>query len=138
MGTMPVVALVYSTYSAMQFVLYNYAGPFQNNYGSKQQPLNELLPIQYHALAGSCAAIAAAPVLAPADRIKILLQMSESSMKSKVVNRSVLGIIKNVIKKDGVKGLFRGVLTTMIRDIPGRYIYRRHDGSMFSSFNVRN
>ena len=65
-------------------------------------------------LIGGVAGSIAKTVVAPLDRMKILYQTSNSHYK----NMSILNVFKNIYKKEGIAGYFKGNLTQVIRIFP--------------------
>ncbi|KAK5581411.1 hypothetical protein RB653_001443 [Dictyostelium firmibasis] len=65
-------------------------------------------------LAGGVSGVIAKSTIAPLERVKILYQV-----KSKTYSiNSVYGLIKNIIKNEGLKGLWKGNTATILRIFP--------------------
>ncbi|KAF0987183.1 hypothetical protein HZS_7579 [Henneguya salminicola] len=64
-------------------------------------------------LAGIISGCFTTPIITPFDRIKCLLQIQTPAS----VNRRPLDYFKQIIKNEGVKGLYRGFIATFIRGI---------------------
>lgn len=73
---------------------------------------------------GSISGVISRTIIAPIDRIKILIQTNYVLKKS---NENYYNTIKNVIKKDGIKGYWKGNTMNCIRVMP-------NSGIQFSSY----
>ncbi|KAL6049158.1 Solute carrier family 25 member 45 [Balamuthia mandrillaris] len=80
------------------------------------------LPLWKINLAGSMVGLAAGTILTPVELIKIRLQLQTKGKGERLYN-GPFDCAKKVIKKEGVKGLFRGLGATWTRDIPSFGIY---------------
>ncbi|SCV05503.1 LANO_0H08922g1_1 [Lachancea nothofagi CBS 11611] len=67
------------------------------------------------ALAGFISAIPTTLIMAPTERVKVVMQTSERS--------SFVSAAKKIIAEGGVQSLFRGSLATLARDGPGSALY---------------
>ncbi|KAI9292495.1 mitochondrial carnitine/acylcarnitine translocase [Neoconidiobolus thromboides FSU 785] len=72
------------------------------------------------AIAGGFSALPAVVVVAPGERIKCLLQISDAGGKDK---KTMIQVIKDTIKRKGFFGLYQGTTITLLRDIPGSMAY---------------
>lgn len=61
-------------------------------------------------------------LLTPVELLKCRLQVEQSQPKS-VKKTTSLGVIQNVLKTDGFRGLFRGLSLTLLREVPGTSIW---------------
>ncbi|XP_028397785.1 mitochondrial carnitine/acylcarnitine carrier protein-like [Dendronephthya gigantea] len=86
-----------------------------------QNPNGELSNIQ-HFKAGMVAAVFATTVMVPADRIKCLLQIQQTSPE-KAKYKGPLDCAWKIFKETGIKGLYKGTAATLLRDIPGNGVY---------------
>nr|CCA21262.1 Mitochondrial Carrier (MC) Family putative [Albugo laibachii Nc14] len=77
-------------------------------------------------IAGGSAGIIAKSVLAPADRVKIIFQVSEDT---KFTFRNAFNLGKNIYTQDGFRALFRGNLLNIMRVVP-------YAGLQHSSFDL--
>ncbi|KAJ3318324.1 carnitine transporter [Boothiomyces sp. JEL0866] len=75
------------------------------------------LSIPQIGLAGALAALPTAVLLAPAEQIKIRLQLKHGRQEA------TFNVIKQIVSESGVRGLFRGTLLTFARDFPGSFAY---------------
>lgn len=73
------------------------------------------------ALAGFLSAIPTTLVTAPTERVKVVLQTSDSG--------SFVGAAQKLVREGGVRSLFQGTLATLARDGPGSALY-------FASYEV--
>ncbi|XP_063060869.1 solute carrier family 25 member 15a [Engraulis encrasicolus] len=87
----------------------------------------ELSDIQ-KASAGSVASIFSSLVLCPTELVKCRLQaMHEMEASGKIASgqgsSSVWSVVRNVIRTDGPLGLYQGLTTTMVRELPGYFCF---------------
>ncbi|KAJ3253113.1 carnitine transporter [Boothiomyces macroporosus] len=75
------------------------------------------LSIPQIGLAGALAALPTAVLLAPAEQIKIRLQLMHGKQGS------TFNVIRQIISESGPRGLFRGTFLTFARDFPGSFAY---------------
>ncbi|UJR22006.1 hypothetical protein I4U23_025073 [Adineta vaga] len=88
---------------------------------------NDQLTTVDNMAAGSLAAVFSSLVLCPTELVKCRTQtmrememINPSNMKSQISTRiSPLHITRNIIRKEGLSGLFRGLTTTLVRECPG-------------------
>ena len=64
--------------------------------------------------AGGFSAIPATAVMAPSERIKVLLQTAEKGKYKGMIDCGV-----HVLREGGVRSLFKGTFATLLRDVPG-------------------
>lgn len=64
--------------------------------------------------AGGFSAIPATAVMAPSERIKVLLQTAEKGRYKGMIDCGV-----HVLREGGVRSLFKGTFATLLRDVPG-------------------
>ena len=76
----------------------------------------EGLPLTTLALAGGLAGIFSSTAITPPEVIKVRLQVSNSAS-------GPLACVRSTIKQDGVRGLFRGLPTLWLRDIPFNIVF---------------
>ncbi|KAJ3381973.1 carnitine transporter [Entophlyctis sp. JEL0112] len=89
----------------------------------KNTAVLDTLPIQYVALAGAFASLPTSLILAPAERIKILMQVETASPASPSSRNPLVSIWRAVMANGGLNTLFRGTAITMLRDFPGDAAY---------------
>ncbi|KAH0621921.1 hypothetical protein JD844_023669 [Phrynosoma platyrhinos] len=79
-----------------------------------------------NAAAGSFASAFATLVLCPTELVKCRLQtMHEMQLSGKIVqgHNTVWSVIKAVLQKDGPLGFYRGLSSTLLREIPGYFLF---------------
>jgi len=90
----------------------------------------EDLSLVQSAMAGSCAAFFSAMVLCPTELLKCRLQAAKelssvtaarTGTKQKVVNVST--IISDILRSEGPRGMFRGLVPTWSRELPGYFCF---------------
>lgn len=69
------------------------------------------------AKAGMLSGLCAAFINAPAERIKCLLQIQRSSSRSQY--KGFWDCVRQVYQQGGIRSIYRGILSTLARDIPG-------------------
>ncbi|WWD19230.1 hypothetical protein CI109_103688 [Kwoniella shandongensis] len=83
----------------------------------------------HHLLSGALSGLSSAIVLQPLDLLKTRVQQaSNGSSKRKRIG----GVVRQVLKDDGVLGLWRGTVPTLVRNVPGVAIY------FYSLSSIRN
>ncbi|KAK8854630.1 hypothetical protein IAR55_003369 [Kwoniella newhampshirensis] len=83
----------------------------------------------HHLLSGGLSGLSSAIVLQPLDLLKTRMQQaSNGSVKRKRIS----GVFRQVLKDDGVLGLWRGTVPTLVRNVPGVAIY------FYSLSSIRN
>ncbi|XP_034973610.1 mitochondrial ornithine transporter 1-like [Zootoca vivipara] len=79
-----------------------------------------------NAAAGSFASAFATLVLCPTELVKCRLQaMHEMQLSGEVVRgrNTVWSVVRDVLKKDGPLGFYRGGSSTLLREIPGYFLF---------------
>ncbi|XP_053253653.1 mitochondrial ornithine transporter 1-like [Podarcis raffonei] len=79
-----------------------------------------------NAAAGSFASAFATLVLCPTELVKCRLQaMHEMQLSGEVVHgrNTVWSVVKGVLKKDGLLGFYHGFSSTLLREIPGYFLF---------------
>ncbi|KAJ7571481.1 hypothetical protein O6H91_01G164500 [Diphasiastrum complanatum] len=79
---------------------------------------NEPLPLQRVALAGIGAGALQTVILTPVDLVKIHLQLHTPHR-----NFGPLEVTREIIQREGVRGLYRGFTVTVLRDAPSHGVY---------------
>jgi len=82
----------------------------------------EPLSLQHVFWAGCFSGIVQTGIVTPVDLLKIRLQL-QTSVPGSSAYLGPLGMLRAVIRAEGVGGLFRGLTITAIRDIPSYGIY---------------
>ena len=75
------------------------------------------LTIAQKCFAGGFSAIPATAVMAPSERIKVLLQTAEKGKYKGMIDCGV-----HVFREGGVRSLFKGTFATLLRDVPGSVV----------------
>ncbi|XP_065845971.1 mitochondrial carnitine/acylcarnitine carrier protein-like isoform X2 [Oscarella lobularis] len=76
----------------------------------------------HHFLAGTLSGLCNGALVVPSDRIKCILQIQTASGMKRQYS-GPFDVIRTVVRQSGIKGLYRGMCITLIRDIPGSGIY---------------
>lgn len=88
---------------------------------------SQALNIPQLCFAGGFSALPTALVMVPAERIKCLLQIQQSQSnkgESKVKQYKGFGdCAKQIYQQDGLRGLYKGMVLTLMRDVPGCMVY---------------
>lgn len=82
---------------------------------------HEQMSISQSALSGGWAGMASCIVLTPMEMVKCQMQMEMGSQSAK--RATAMQTTKAIIKNHGVKGLYKGNLITVLREIPGVAVY---------------
>lgn len=77
-------------------------------------------------MAGIAAGTIQTAILTPVDLIKIRLQIATDRRAQRPSGRpslqspqaGPLGLVRNIVRREGIKGLYRGWTATVIRDAP--------------------
>ena len=85
-----------------------FAGIDVGNQIAPAMPLLPEQPLENFLLAGSISGMVSKTLTAPLERIKILAQTCHT-------NYSSIGIVKNIIKQEGISGLFRGNIVGIMK-----------------------
>ncbi|KAJ9050920.1 hypothetical protein DSO57_1009532 [Entomophthora muscae] len=111
----PTFAVEYGAFELFQSSIRSQSGKTLKSVSSKST--DQKLSFWEVAAAGGLSAVPATLLVAPAERIKCLVQVSGESEKSQ-------GSLRQAWKKaDGIKGLYTGTLATLLRDSPGAAAY---------------
>ncbi|WVQ95127.1 hypothetical protein IAU59_002221 [Kwoniella sp. CBS 9459] len=88
------------------------------------------LRASHHLMSGALSGFSSAVVLQPLDLLKTRLQQasgsgsgSESGEKGGLKRGRIRAVVKQVLREDGVPGLWRGTVPTLVRNVPGVAIY---------------
>lgn len=88
----------------------------------KQAKLSDL----QNAAAGSFASAFAALVLCPTELVKCRLQtMYEMEASGKIASsqNTVWSVVKSILRKDGPLGFYHGLSSTLLREVPGYFLF---------------
>ncbi|XP_044315866.1 mitochondrial basic amino acids transporter isoform X1 [Drosophila rhopaloa] len=91
-------------------------------YGNVQRFSNDPNSLKSHFFAGSIAGVAQSFVCAPMELAKTRLQLS-SQIDSGIKFTGPIHCLKYILKTEGIRGAFKGLLATILRDIPGFSAY---------------
>ena len=95
-------------------------------------PAARALSLPQLCFAGGFSALPTALVMVPAERIKCLLQIQQQQQQqgssgkgeSKVKQYKGFGdCAKQLYRQDGLRGLYKGMVLTLMRDVPGCMVY---------------
>lgn len=78
------------------------------------------------AVAGVCAGTIQTLILSPVDLIKIRLQLLTDRVSTARAVRAVVGpldVVRGILRREGVRGLYRGLTITVLRDAPSHAVY---------------
>ncbi|ODN89749.1 solute carrier family 25 (mitochondrial carnitine/acylcarnitine transporter), member 20/29 [Cryptococcus wingfieldii CBS 7118] len=112
LGVTPIFAISFWGYDVGKRIAYSFSGADR-----KEQALS----IGELAFAGAFSALPATLVAAPAERIKVLLQVQ--GQNGAQAYNGVFDIITKLYAEGGIRSLFRGTLATLVRDGPGSAVY---------------
>ncbi|XP_017075560.2 mitochondrial basic amino acids transporter [Drosophila eugracilis] len=87
-------------------------------YGNVQRLSNDPNSLTSHFYAGSIAGVAQSFVCAPMELAKTRLQLS-TQIDSGIKFTGPIHCLKYILKTEGIKGAFKGLTATILRDIPG-------------------
>ncbi|XP_075055147.1 mitochondrial ornithine transporter 1-like isoform X2 [Mixophyes fleayi] len=88
----------------------------------KNTPLSNL----HNATAGSFAAAFASLALCPTELVKCRLQaMHEMKLSGKIIEgqNTVWSVVKHILHTDGPMGLYHGLSSTLLREVPGYFFF---------------
>jgi len=71
--------------------------------------------------AGAFSAIPTTAIMAPGERIKVLLQVQGQGGEPKY--KGPIDVIKKLSKEGGIRSIFKGTYATLLRDVPGSMAY---------------
>eukprot|EP01062_Namystynia_karyoxenos_P058818 TRINITY_DN50285_c0_g1_i1.p2 TRINITY_DN50285_c0_g1~~TRINITY_DN50285_c0_g1_i1.p2 ORF type:complete len:329 (+),score=87.88 TRINITY_DN50285_c0_g1_i1:108-989(+) len=111
----PVKSCVYSAYGGVN-QLWQSMAPAETLSGGKQ---NLHLALWQHSISGACAGATAAMLQTPAELVKIRIQTAPGQLP---FAGRIVGALKGVAEV-GPKGMYRGLLPSMMREVPGYAFY---------------
>ncbi|KAK6485836.1 mitochondrial ornithine transporter 1-like [Huso huso] len=79
-----------------------------------------------NALAGSFASVFSSLVLCPTELVKCRLQaMHEMEVSGKIAKgqNTVWSVVKGVLRSDGPLGMYQGLTSTLVREVPGYFFF---------------
>ncbi|XP_068605617.1 mitochondrial carnitine/acylcarnitine carrier protein [Brachionichthys hirsutus] len=91
--------------------------------GKQLQQTDPNIPLTYSQiyLSGCLAGVFTTVTVAPAERIKCLLQVQASSSKAKY--SGPLDCAVSLFKEQGIRSIYKGTVLTLIRDVPSGGVY---------------
>lgn len=98
------------------FLLYDQSKLFFQNRAGQ-----EVIPLPLILLCGGISGFGTTAVLTPVELVKCRLQIQQSSANAKY--RGVIHCASTVFREEGIRGLYRGALTTACREVPGNAIW---------------
>lgn len=106
--------------TAVLFTSYNYALQFLHSKGS--DPKDASLTVK--CISGGISGVAGTLVLTPVELVKCQMQVSNLvSQSSKQKTLSYGDVIKDIVRTDGLAGLFKGFQSTLLREVVGTAIW---------------
>ena len=78
------------------------------------------LSLPDRAAAGSCASLFSGLVLCPTELVKCRLQ---AARQMGVMGGGVMSTVRGILETEGVTGMFRGLIPTWCREIPGYFFF---------------
>jgi solute carrier family 25 (mitochondrial carnitine/acylcarnitine transporter), member 20/29 len=106
---------------AISFWAYDLGCRVIRDYDTRNQPFeghNQPLTITQVSLAGAWSGLPLAMIFGPSERVKCLMQVNGGPQYSTFANS-----LRNIYLEGGVKSLFRGTFSTVLRDVPGNAAY---------------
>ena len=79
------------------------------------------LSLAERAAAGSCASLFSGLVLCPTELVKCRLQAARQM--GGVTGGGVVDMVRDIVTTDGITGMFRGLIPTWCREIPGYFCF---------------
>lgn len=125
-GSVPALAANIAENSVL-FLAYGFCQKFVASL--LQRPVSELNAV-HNACAGSLAAVAATFVLCPTELVKCRLQAmremrttATGSLAGSAAHIGPWSLTRQIIRDDGFRGLFRGLVPTAAREVPGYFCF---------------
>ncbi|EGR30272.1 mitochondrial carrier protein, putative [Ichthyophthirius multifiliis] len=119
-GTLAIYNGVASPLICTSFLISIQFGVFQNSLKALQDIQNRKeLPIYQIALCGSISGAACSPIMAPMENIRIKMQVNRNPYQY----TNTLDCFKRTFQQYGIRGIYKGFNSTLIRELPGECIY---------------
>ncbi|WWC71389.1 uncharacterized protein I206_105344 [Kwoniella pini CBS 10737] len=97
---------------------------YPSSSSSSSSSSNNGLKAYHHLASGALSGLSSAIVLQPLDLLKTRLQQGGFGEEGNPTKRRrIRGVVRQVLTEDGVKGLWRGTVPTLVRNVPGVAIY---------------
>ncbi|XP_077292982.1 mitochondrial ornithine transporter 1 isoform X2 [Arctopsyche grandis] len=120
-GTTPAIAANVAENSVL-FAAYGVCQKFVMNFTGTQR-VSELSAVE-NASAGFLAAFFSSFTLCPTELVKCQLQaMREVSLNSGQSVRGPIQLTQQIIRERGVRGMFKGLTSTLMREMPGYFFF---------------
>ncbi|XP_040196285.1 mitochondrial ornithine transporter 1-like [Rana temporaria] len=122
-GTGPALLANISENSVL-FMSYGFCQRIVRNVSGLEK--NAHLSNLHNATAGSIAAAFASLALCPTELVKCRLQaMHEMKLSGKIIEgqNTVWSVVKNILHTDGPLGLYHGLTSTLLREVPGYFFF---------------
>lgn len=88
-------------------------------YGNIQRNVEDPNSLKSHFLAGTMAGLSQSFICSPMELAKTRLQVQDD-FATKVKFKGPLQCLNHIFKTEGIRGIFRGLSITAMRDIPGK------------------
>lgn len=85
-----------------------------------------VIPLQYYFLAGTTGGLASSVITCPVDVVKNKMQVMGLGHGAPVPDSKVPGsidVFRQVLKEGGIRGVYLGMVPTLMRDLPGYGVY---------------
>lgn len=127
-------AILFSSYNTVSTIFVNILNDKEQ--GKVKKFTNDTLPFWTKLVSGGFAGFMASFVLTPVELIKCQLQVS--NLTNSKVNHSYTSIIKSTLRKDGIIGLWKGLNSTIVREVIGTAIWFGTYEYLNEYFKTRN
>jgi len=116
-GVTPIFAICFWGYDMGQRIA-------RKAYGQSTTDITPLTTSQI-LFAGGFSAIPATVIMAPGERIKVLLQIQGQETKSGMPPKynGAIDVVVKLFREGGIKSIFKGTFATLLRDVPGSMAY---------------
>nr|CAH7747243.1 unnamed protein product [Callosobruchus chinensis] len=123
-GTLPSLVTSTSEYSILFF---SYGGVKKFMKNMMGVPYSQNMSNLFYGTAGSLSSFFSSLTICPTELVKARVQVQRELAKYRFGGRKeFIGpkeVIKEIIEKDGFLGMFRGLLPTLAREMPGYFVY---------------
>ncbi|KAH9923262.1 mitochondrial carrier domain-containing protein [Fomitopsis serialis] len=76
-----------------------------------------------HLLSGAISGLASTITLQPLDLLKTRMQQGDGRVSTSRHTGTVVSLVRDIVRTDGVLGLWRGTAPTLLRNVPGVALY---------------
>nr|CAI5831849.1 unnamed protein product [Callosobruchus analis] len=123
-GTLPSLVTSTSEYSILFF---SYSGVKKFMKKMMGVPYSQNMSNLFYGTAGSLSSFFSSLAICPTELVKSRVQVQRELAKYKFGGRKEFvgptEVIKEILEKDGIRGMFRGLLPTLTREMPGYFVY---------------